>query len=241
MTIAEAIKISRKNAGITQEKLSEILCVSKATVSKWEQGRHKPPMDELTQICQKLGDYALPLMKVIVDETGLDELSHKQLCQTILKEDMIHTDPDAADYMQENGSMEEKFLIGCKFLSDTFDEISEIDGKKEQEMNLFLIQAIISRYLDGAENDLQAQMDLYECLQDELDEMNQMFRRMGYKLTNTLKPKDAEDITMAYAEDDGKTDYAECSMVLGKNRQSGVNLQGKREIGNMMSRYAETE
>ena len=45
MNIGERIKKCRKNRGLTQEKLSELLKISPMTVRRWEWGKRKPDID----------------------------------------------------------------------------------------------------------------------------------------------------------------------------------------------------
>ncbi len=40
----------RKNKGLTQEELAEVLCVSRTAISKWESGRGYPSIDSLKEI-----------------------------------------------------------------------------------------------------------------------------------------------------------------------------------------------
>ena len=42
MTLGEKIQAARKQAGLTQEQLSQRLCVSRAAVAKWESGAGTP-------------------------------------------------------------------------------------------------------------------------------------------------------------------------------------------------------
>jgi transcriptional regulator with XRE-family HTH domain len=48
--VAERIKKSRKDAGLTQVRLSEILSVSKGTVAMWETGKREPNLDTFRRL-----------------------------------------------------------------------------------------------------------------------------------------------------------------------------------------------
>lgn len=50
MEFNEKLQELRKNKGLTQEKLAEILYVSRTAVSKWESGRGYPNIDSLKEI-----------------------------------------------------------------------------------------------------------------------------------------------------------------------------------------------
>ena len=50
MEFHEKLQQLRKNKGLTQEELAEILYVSRTAVSKWESGRGYPNIDSLKDI-----------------------------------------------------------------------------------------------------------------------------------------------------------------------------------------------
>ena len=50
MEFNEKLQELRKQRGLTQEELAEILYVSRAAVSKWESGRGMPSIDSLKAI-----------------------------------------------------------------------------------------------------------------------------------------------------------------------------------------------
>lgn len=50
MELHEKLQILRKNRGMTQEELAEVLFVSRTAVSKWESGRGYPSIDSLKVI-----------------------------------------------------------------------------------------------------------------------------------------------------------------------------------------------
>ena len=50
MELHEKLQILRKNRGMTQEELAEVLFVSRTAVSKWESGRGYPSVDSLKEI-----------------------------------------------------------------------------------------------------------------------------------------------------------------------------------------------
>ena len=50
MEFHEKLQELRKNRGLTQEELAEVLYVSRTTISKWESGRGYPSIDSLKEI-----------------------------------------------------------------------------------------------------------------------------------------------------------------------------------------------
>lgn len=71
MTFGEKIKQARIDAGLTQEELSEILCVSRSAIAKWEGNRGLPDVSNLKVISHAINvsvDYLL-------DEEGILDLS----------------------------------------------------------------------------------------------------------------------------------------------------------------------
>lgn len=71
MNLGEKIILLRKQKGITQEKLAEVINVTRQTISKWELNQSTPDLEYLAAISEYFGvttDYLiLPLTLSIVD------------------------------------------------------------------------------------------------------------------------------------------------------------------------------
>ena len=50
MEFHEKLQELRKNRGLTQEELAQVLYVSRTAISKWESGRGYPSIDSLKEI-----------------------------------------------------------------------------------------------------------------------------------------------------------------------------------------------
>src|SRR6266542_806629 len=61
MQLANWIKAARTKGGFTQERLGELLNVTKANVSAWENARHEPSYEQIAKISKATG-YALPFV-----------------------------------------------------------------------------------------------------------------------------------------------------------------------------------
>lgn len=74
-TIGKNIHKFRKQKGLTQSELAEILGVKNTTVSNWETGDNNPPADLLGNICDALGISATELLglKHSKDEFNYEE------------------------------------------------------------------------------------------------------------------------------------------------------------------------
>lgn len=86
--IGAFMKGLRKEKGITQEALAEILGVTGRTVSRWETGSNMPDLDILIQIA----DYYDVEIREILDGERKSEKMNKELEETVLK---------VADYSNE--------------------------------------------------------------------------------------------------------------------------------------------
>lgn len=82
---SERLKASRKEVGLTQVELAEILKVSKGTVGMWETGKREPKfevMGHLSKTLNKSVDYLLGLsdnaLPQPADKTHLKESSRLQ-------------------------------------------------------------------------------------------------------------------------------------------------------------------
>lgn len=78
MSFGENLKNIRKQRGITQEELAEILCVSRQAISKWESDRGYPETEKLLIISKTLNisiDYLLNDESVMEEKEKTDEKS----------------------------------------------------------------------------------------------------------------------------------------------------------------------
>lgn len=55
MTLGERIKACRKNSGMSQEKVAELVGVSRQAVTKWESGRSAPSTENLFKLAEIFG------------------------------------------------------------------------------------------------------------------------------------------------------------------------------------------
>ena len=86
MTLGEKLKSARKNAGLTQEQLSEKLLVSRQAVTKWESDKGMPDIENLKQLSKLLNvsiDYLLDSgetidLSVIREEINLGDYNYKR-------------------------------------------------------------------------------------------------------------------------------------------------------------------
>lgn len=79
--IGEFLKVLRKEKGLTQEQLAEILGVSGRTVSRWETGMNMPDLSILIQVAEFYGVD----IKEILDGERKGENMDKELKETLFK------------------------------------------------------------------------------------------------------------------------------------------------------------
>ncbi len=60
MQLAEAIKITRQKAFLSQEEFAMAISVSVSTINRWETGKTKPNLAALKSLKQFCEDYKLP-------------------------------------------------------------------------------------------------------------------------------------------------------------------------------------
>lgn len=70
MTLEEQIRNYRKQAGMSQEKMAEIIGVSRQAITKWENGTGTPDIANLIAIAE--------LFQISLDELLLNEKSEKK-------------------------------------------------------------------------------------------------------------------------------------------------------------------
>lgn len=79
--IGEFMKLLRKEKGLTQEQLAEILLVSGRTVSRWETGTNMPDLSILIQ----MAEFYDVEIKEILDGERKSEIMEKELKETLSK------------------------------------------------------------------------------------------------------------------------------------------------------------
>ena len=78
MNIGERIKQCRKNRGLTQTKLSELLKISPMTVRRWEWGERKPDIDIMPKLADTLNtsvEYLMGLPKRVTQFNTLEDIA----------------------------------------------------------------------------------------------------------------------------------------------------------------------
>ena len=131
LKIGQRIKAKRRERDLTQEELATILGVTKAAVSKWENGESYPDITMLPQIAQlfcmtmdELFNYALtnkPLTVVSEYHFGLslDDFDESILNYGVAKECVIHK-KETTGYKRvgaENGITEKEWEVRIHFVS----------------------------------------------------------------------------------------------------------------------------
>lgn len=80
MNLADRILAYRKAKGLSQEKLAEVLNVSRQTISKWETGQSQPDLDKLLPLCELFEISADELLgkEMVKNTTTKKSLTKKQ-------------------------------------------------------------------------------------------------------------------------------------------------------------------
>lgn len=78
MTIGERIRKARKEAGLTQAQLAEILGISYVGVSQWESGKRNPKFETLEKIASALHVQIVDLLPERSKEDVLDMVEYMQ-------------------------------------------------------------------------------------------------------------------------------------------------------------------
>ncbi len=85
MSFAENLKQARKDRGLSQEQLAEMLSVSRQAVGKWEAGRGYPEAEKLVELAGKL---SLSLDWLFFGQSGEKDRAGQQII-TIYSKDAI--------------------------------------------------------------------------------------------------------------------------------------------------------
>lgn len=76
---SERLKQLRKEKGLSQQELADILCVVRQTISKWEKGLSLPDAEMLVKLAEALGVSVNELLGIDVENTAAQQEIIKQL------------------------------------------------------------------------------------------------------------------------------------------------------------------
>lgn len=158
-TFGEKLKSARKEAGLTQEQLSEKLLVSRQAITKWEADKGMPDIDNLKHLSALLGisiDYLLDNgenidLSIIREEINLDDYNYTRKIngrwnKKAGKKDMVVTKkyPDAEIHYlmgkQISAKVEKIVDNAIGFLTDAPFGIPElINGLKNSDKEFYLV------------------------------------------------------------------------------------------------------
>lgn len=97
MQFSEKLLLLRKEKGMSQEKLAEIIHVSRQAISKWELGTATPDTDNLVRISKY---FQVPVEYMLLDSVDCIE-NYKEI-KSITKEDRIQKYIKKRDYIFMN-------------------------------------------------------------------------------------------------------------------------------------------
>lgn len=75
--IGSRIRMYRKESGLTQEQLADMIHATKSRVSNWEQGINRPDADILADICRALNVSPSSLLAVHLSADDLTDQERK--------------------------------------------------------------------------------------------------------------------------------------------------------------------
>ena len=88
--IGSRIRKFRKETGLTQEQLAEMIGISKSRISNWEQGINRPDADILAELCKALKVSPSVLLDVHLTDDELNEQEKKLVKAYRDKPDLRH-------------------------------------------------------------------------------------------------------------------------------------------------------
>lgn len=108
MTLGEKIRSARKDNGITQKQLADLIKVKHNSISDWESDKHKPDVDSLEKICD------------ILDLNPSDLLGQKNVIDNGTIVGKIMADQDAIDMMEKFYSLDKEGQTIIRRVIDMF-------------------------------------------------------------------------------------------------------------------------
>ncbi|WP_329602308.1 helix-turn-helix domain-containing protein [Blautia liquoris] len=85
--IGEFLKALRKDKGLTQEQLAEIICVSGRTISRWETGTNMPDLSILIQMAEF---YKVEVKEILDGERKSESMDKELKLKSAARRRLIH-------------------------------------------------------------------------------------------------------------------------------------------------------
>lgn len=134
MVLDENIRKMRKEKGLTQEQLADIMGVSTASVSKWETGASFP---EISILCQLADFFNVSVDFLLGRETLLKKcviLCNKKDCEMMLKDYVAEQGFEVYSYVESVAELE-KALGGAQkkiplVISFSIEEVPQVYARK---------------------------------------------------------------------------------------------------------------
>jgi transcriptional regulator with XRE-family HTH domain len=179
MTLGEKLKMARNNAGLTQEKLSEKLAVSRQAITKWEADKGLPDIENLRHLSKLFNvsiDYLLDegnALDMIVIREDIDMSLYGKGRKKVKKDKIVREKYPDAEIRTLIGSQiqsksEKAIDIGLLFLFSAPYGISEfVNGIKNLDKEFYLVN--------------QGDRQFFVVVTDEFIESRHMVRKITEK------------------------------------------------------------
>lgn len=129
MSFAERLRVSRKECGFSQEKLAEVIGVSRQSVTKWENGDAYPELRTLLILSQALNK-SLDWMLFDEKQMGLDGTRN---------ENNVTPGMDIKDLISLRKQMEEDLVFDLLKVLNRYEIEEEINSEEFQGKRTYVI------------------------------------------------------------------------------------------------------
>jgi len=146
MTIGERIKISREKAGLTQNKLGELIGTDGNTISRWERGVMEIKAETISKIALALNISIAYIMRETDDPRPWQELTSQNINATnsnvtTNNHSMIGTGDSKNTFSVQLENLQQNQTLPKQALSDDAIELLQIYNSLDVEQRMKLLRA----------------------------------------------------------------------------------------------------
>lgn len=144
MSLAKNIQFLREKHGLTQEDLSEYLCVSRQSISKWETGAAFPDTEKIIALCDKF-DISMDLL-VRGDLTANDGDCDFPIKENFVKDETLNKQNESTEDIFDEDFSKQKNVVDDNL---KYDENVSNNGQSDENNSKFARMEKISQSVCG--------------------------------------------------------------------------------------------
>ncbi len=225
MTIAEKIQELRKKAGYSQEKLAELLNVSRQAISKWESGIAVPTIDNLVELSRIFGVSVGELLAVETGEAGEENPdSEAEKRESPFGKPAVRRQRKWGKLLGISAGIFTAVLLLC-FMGYFFQKINELESQN----------SMLQAWIGGIESSVNGQLSAFtSSLQEQLDQKERIVSDYSWEIVRVDAREKKAVIKISATPKTFVSGMSARFAVTGKGQET-VEAEGVLDVHNVFS------